>query len=72
MCWGRNSNGQLGDGTNNDTNEPVAVKSLIDVVAISAGQQHTCALTRDDAVHCWGFNEWGQLGDGSTLDRSEP
>jgi hypothetical protein len=35
---------------------------LEDVVEISAGQSHTCAVTASQDVLCWGSNGFGQLG----------
>jgi alpha-tubulin suppressor-like RCC1 family protein len=31
-------------------------------LAISAGKEHTCALTMQDKILCWGSNQFGQLG----------
>ncbi|MCA0252973.1 MAG: chromosome condensation regulator RCC1 [Actinobacteria bacterium] len=70
-CWGGNYQGQLGDGTRTDRLTAVKVKGLPgDVVAISAGRLHSCALTRSGTAWCWGLNESGQLGDGTATRRT--
>ena len=69
-CWGYNNYGQLGNRTNGNnsiSNVPVTVSNLspgTNVVAISAGGQHSCALLANSTVECWGYNGFGQLGDG--------
>ncbi len=65
-CWGGNGNGQLGIGTNVDTNVPVAVSTAgvlagKTVTQVAAGDYHSCALA-DGKVYCWGDNMYGQLG----------
>jgi len=70
-CWGANFDGRLGNGENQNSAMPVDVLGLgdTDVLAISIGRAHTCALLSGGAVRCWGDNEFGQLGDGSETDR---
>jgi alpha-tubulin suppressor-like RCC1 family protein len=71
-CWGRNSEGQLGNGTSDNSLLPVSVSGLTDgVSAVASGTQHTCAIV-DGGVECWGNNDRGQLGDGSFLDSHVP
>ena len=74
-CWGLNSSGELGDGTNNDRPLPTAVNGLTNAVAIAAGGGaggHSCALIADGTARCWGVNRAGQLGDGTNNDRPLP
>jgi alpha-tubulin suppressor-like RCC1 family protein len=64
-CWGRNQDGQLGNGTTTDTDAsaPVQVTGLTSgVVAIGAGYGHTCAATSAGAVMCWGWDSSGEIG----------
>ena len=64
-CWGRGSEGQLGDGVFRDQVEPFgsAVPVLVDTTdlpagvrftAVSVGSQHVCAVGDDRRAYCWG------------------
>lgn len=72
-CWGSGSNGKLGDNTEAPKMTPVAVHQMgRQFVAISAGYEHTCALTTAGAAYCWGKGESGRLGNGLGNNRLSP
>jgi alpha-tubulin suppressor-like RCC1 family protein len=73
QCWGRNTDGQVGDGTTVARLTPVTVSGLssgVDTVAV--GSAHSCAVTTAGGLVCWGANERGQPGTGTTSPRSTP
>ncbi len=53
LCWGDNSQGQVGDGTTSARPTPVTTIPS-GAVALTAGASHSCALTSDGHVSCWG------------------
>lgn len=64
-CWGRNADGQLGDGTTEARAEPVRVGLGGRVLALDAHAAHTCALVTDGGaleLLCWGQNDDGEIG----------
>lgn len=65
LCWGDNARGQLGDRTTQARSRPTTVAGLSEgVVAIAAGEAHTCAVLEGGTVECWGADDLSQLGDG--------
>ena len=73
-CWGQDNFGQLGyadtqwigDDETPGTAGPVHLGAGRTAVAISAGNQHTCAILDNGTVLCWGSSNYGQLGYGNT------
>ena len=83
-CWGYGDDGELGNGDHVGSTTPVQVvdgsaSALTNVIQISAGDYHTCAVIASDISHpelggtveCWGYNYDGQLGNGTYDDSSE-
>ncbi len=71
-CWGDNQDGELGMGDSNLHALPQTVLNdqgavLTDVVDVTLGWGHTCALISNGDVYCWGKNDAGQLGLGTSV-----
>jgi alpha-tubulin suppressor-like RCC1 family protein len=80
VCWGSNAAGQLGAddiGAGGVSEVPVSVSSgitwietgnfgtdLIDVVDVSLGAEHSCAVLGTGHLACWGQQADGRLGNG--------
>ena len=71
-CWGRNPNGEVGDGTTTDRNAPTAVTGGLVFASLTAGAGDTCGVTASGDAYCWGDNRVGQLGVGNTTDQAAP
>src|SRR5207249_3018598 len=77
-CWGDNSAGQLGIGTQHSPDScsaigsygcstvPVAVIGGLSFSSVTGWGQHGCGLSTTGAAYCWGDNPAGQLGIGTT------
>lgn len=59
--FGRNSEGQLGDGSTNDSDTPITV-NLSNIVQIAASSSSSYAVDQDGQLWGWGANDYGNLG----------
>jgi len=66
VAWGSNNFGELGNGTNTDSNVPVSVSNLGDIKSVEGGCFHSLALKTDGTVRSWGNGAGGQLGNGTS------
>ena len=78
-CWGMSR--YLGNGNDDKHKRLVPVDVLAaegntdlldDIVQVSAGHHHSCALTSGGNVKCWGSASYGQLGNGNRADSNWP
>ncbi|HBF88775.1 MAG TPA: hypothetical protein DDX39_09050 [Bacteroidales bacterium] len=70
--WGYNYDGQLGDGTNNNSLIPVQAQGISCVVDIVAGGECSYALKENGTVWSWGNNSYGQMGTWSNSNSNIP
>lgn len=70
--WGKNDNGQLGDGTRVHRSSPVQIGSDTDWTYISAGTNTAFGLKSDGSVYAWGSNSSYMLGRVGASPTSSP
>lgn len=66
---GRNVVGEVGDGTYEDRNDFVRVKTDKKFTQISVGHDSSFAISQDGELYSWGYNLYGQLG-GGEMDKN--
>ncbi len=71
-CWGRNDQGQIGDGTNDNRFSPVSVSGDLTFRALGGGDAFMCGIATDGSTWCWGSNLSGELGDPALPGQSIP
>ena len=72
---GINTDGQIGDGTNNNRTSFVKIGTNNDWIFVSAGLAHNIGLrgsAGSTRLVTWGKNHKGQLGDGTNISRNTP
>lgn len=70
-CWGAGTDGQLGNGsTENSLNRVNVGGGIPTITGIAAGAGHSCALTSAGAIYCWGVGPL--LGNNTTVGSSTP
>jgi alpha-tubulin suppressor-like RCC1 family protein len=57
-AWGRNYQGELGNGNTTQSSTPVRAGTLTAVIAIAAGEHSSLALKSDGTVWRWGANHY--------------
>jgi alpha-tubulin suppressor-like RCC1 family protein len=74
--WGKNTNGELGDGTNANKNVPVQIGIANNWKEVSTSLDgiyaFTLAVKTDGTLWAWGSNNRGQLGDGTMISKNYP
>lgn len=71
-AWGDNISGQLGNGTNNNSNAPVQIGTATNWQVITAGAEHSMAIKTDGTLWAWGRNSEAQYGDGTNNNSTVP
>ena len=80
LCWGNNSQGQLGQGNTEHIGDapgelasipPVDLGTGHTALQVVKGNNHTCAILDDGRVKCWGYGASGHLGYESTDARGD-
>jgi alpha-tubulin suppressor-like RCC1 family protein len=70
VACGKNTDGQLGNSTTNNSSTFITVTGNIG--SISCGANHSAAIDKNGILYTWGANGNGQLGIGDNLAKSIP
>lgn len=70
--WGRNSFGQLGNGTTTASLVPAQIGTGHTWIAISCGAHSSTAIRSDSTLWSWGWNYFGMVGNGTTSNVTLP
>lgn len=57
LCWGLNSFGQLGDGSQTNRVAPTLVLGGVSFQSVGAGEALSCGLSTSGKIYCWGAVE---------------
>ncbi|HJS96623.1 MAG TPA: putative Ig domain-containing protein, partial [Solirubrobacteraceae bacterium] len=78
-AFGDNSSGELGNATNNGTDNPNATPALVSlpsqsgpVTEIAAGEAHSLVLTSSGQLYAFGYNGDGELGSATNSGTGNP
>ena len=63
-CWGANTKGQLGGGSNGPATALVSVTGLSGAQHLTTGGNSSCVILGEGGFACWGDDSRGQLGSG--------
>lgn len=69
-AWGRNTYGNLGDGTVQNSSVPVQASGISAALGIAAGTNFSLLYKADGTFWACGRNASGQLGDGTTTQHN--
>jgi hypothetical protein len=74
FSFGRNQNGQLGNGGRDDRSKACAVSNLAAerVTGAACGAEHSVCVTTEGRVFAWGWGSYGNLGNGCYSDECAP
>lgn len=73
LSFGRNQNGQLGNGSTKDCPQarPIANFTSASIVDIACGAEHSLCLTDKACAYAWGWGAYGNLGTGAAEDECD-
>ena len=70
-AWGRNENGELGNGTTENSAKPIQILEGTKFKKVSSGNWFSIAIDEEGNLWSWGQNARGQLGNGTETDRDQ-